>query len=392
MTAKQAAQHQSQIMRTTFCISFFCRPSKVNKSGEAPIECSIVINGERAFINLPMRAKPLEFHKKKKPQEISDYLDIERVKIKQLVNEMLEANIPINAGNLRDCLRNGCVKSYTVKNLFDDYMHILSKRVDADDLTMASYIKYDRIRKRFLSRVNPDAECTSITNAMIKSFVTELYIDYDDATAAGYGAKLKTIIKFGIDNGRITVNPFAGIKLTKGWKPIEMLSDTDFESIRTKELTIPRIEKVRDMFIFCCGSGLAYIDLKGLKKDDFQEINGHLCVVKNRHKTNNTFIAVLLPCALEIAKKYNYDFDGIVISNQRMNAYLTEIKDICNVTSVKSLHTHLGRHYYCNHLLNAGVRPETVAKAAGHSNYKTLLKHYASIEEATTVNEIANIL
>ena len=75
-----------------------------------------------------------------------------------------------------------------------------------------------------------------------------------------------------------------------------------------------------------------------------------------------------------------------------MNAYLTEIRDICKVKSVKSLHTHLGRHWYCNHLLNLGIRPETVAKAAGHSNYKTLMKHYARIEEVTTVKEISKLL
>ena len=379
-------------MRTTFSVSFYCRQSKTNKNGEAPIECSIVICGERTMFNLPMKAKPSEFNRKKQPQEISDYLDLEKVKVKKVVNEMIDGGVPVNASNLRECLRNGGVKSYTIKNLFDDYMHILSKRVDADDLTMASYSKYDRIRKRFLARVNPDAECTTITNAMVKSFVTELYVEYDDATAAGYATKLKSIIKFGIDNGRLTVNPFAGIKISKGWKPIEMLSDTDFESIRTKVITIPRIEKVRDMFMFCCGSGLAYIDLKELTKEDFQEVNGHMCVIKPRHKTNNTFISVLLPCALDVAKKYDYDFKGLVISNQRMNSYLTEIQDICKVTSVKSLHTHLGRHYYCNHLLNAGVRPETVAKAAGHSNYKTLLKHYASIQEITTVKEISSII
>ena len=375
-------------MRTTFCINFYCRRSKTNKSGEAPIECSVIINGDRVMFNLAMKADPTEFNRKKKPQEITDYLDLERVKVKKVVNDMLENDVPVNASNLRECLRNGGVKTYTIKNLFDDYMHILSKRVDADDLTMASYVKYDRIRKRFLERVNQDSECTTITNAMVKSFVTELYVEYDDATAAGYATKLKSIIKFGIDNGRLQINPFAGIKLSKGWKPIEMLSDADFEAIRTKEFDIPRIEKVRDMFVFACGSGLAWIDLKELTRDDFQEIDGNLCVIKQRHKTNNTFVAVLLPWAVEVAKKYDYDLGSMVISNQKMNAYLGEIKDICKVTSVKSLHTHLGRHFYCNRLLNNGVRPETVAKAAGHSNYKTLLKHYAEVQERTVVSEI----
>lgn len=379
-------------MRTTFSIQFYCRRSKTNKSGEAPIECSIVICGERTFFNLPMKADPVAFNKRKQPQEISDYLDIEKVKIKKVVNEMLDNDIPVNPTNLREYIRNGGVKTYTVRQLFDDYLHILSKRVDADDLSMVCYKKYAAISKRFLARVNPDAECSCITNAMVKSFVTELYVEYDDSTAAGMATKLKTFIKFGIDNGRFQVNPFAGIKITKGWKPIEMLSDSDFDKICQKTFNIDRIDKVKDMFVFACGSGMAYCDLKELKPEDFQEIDGNLCVIKQRHKTNNTFVAVLLPWAVEVARKYEYNLGRLVISNQKFNAYLGEIKDLCHVTSVRSLHTHLGRHYYCNHLLNAGVRPEVVAKAAGHSNYKTLMKHYARIEEVTTVKEITSLL
>jgi len=375
-------------MRTTFSIQFYCRQSKTNRSGEAPIECSININGSRVLFNLPMKASPSAFNRKRQPKEITDYLDIERLKLKKIVNELLEHDIPVTSTNVREYIRNGGVKSYTIKDLFDDYLHILSKRVDADDLTMASYTKYDRLRKMFLERVDGNGECGTITNAMVKSFVTELYAMYDSSTAAGYATKLKTIIKFGLDNNRMKVNPFQGIKITKGWKPIEMLSDEDFEKIRQKNFNIERIDKVKDMFLFCCGSGLAYIDLKELKPEDFQEIDGKLCIIKSRHKTNNTFVSVLLPCAVEVAEKYGYDLSRIVISNQKANAYLGEIKDICGVTSVNSLHTHLGRHYYCNHLLNIGVRPETVAKAAGHSNYKTLLKHYARIEEVTTVKEI----
>lgn len=388
---RKTGLHKSvTIMRTTFSISFFCRPSKANRHGEAPIECSIIICGERTMFNLPMKANPNEFNKRKQPQEIVDYLDLEKVKIKKVVNEMLESDIPVNPTNLREYIRNGGVKTYTVRQLFSDYLHILSKRVDADNLSMACYKKYDAISKRFLARVNPEAECTVITNALVKSFVTELYVEYDDSTAAGMATKLKTFIKFGIDNGRLQVNPFAGIKITKGWKPIEMLSDEDFDKVRTKAITIPRIEKVRDMFIFACGSGMAYCDLKELKPDDFQEVDGNLCVIKQRHKTRNTFVAVLLPWAVEVARKYEFDLSRIVISNQKANSYLGEIKDICGVTSVASLHTHLGRHYYCNHLLNKGIRPEVVAKAAGHSNYKTLLKHYARIEEVTTVKEITS--
>lgn len=373
--------------RTTFAVNYYCRKSKTNKQGLAPVECSIVMNGERVLFNLPMKFSPVDFARKRKPKELEDYLSITRSKLYDVINQMMEASIPVTAENIRKYMKTGGVQSYTVRNLFDDYLHILSKRVDVD-MTLAVYRKYELVKIRFFSKVNPDAECNTITNAVIKTFVTELYADYDDSTAAGYATRLKTFIKFGIDNGKLKINPFNGIKITKGWKPIEMLADDELERIKAKDFGVERINKVRDVFLFACGSGMAYIDIKELKPEDFQEVDGKLCVIKARHKTQNTFVSVLLPCAVDVAKKYNFDLGSVVISNQKMNSYLTEIKDICNITSVSSLHTHLGRHWYCNHLLNLGIRPETVAKAAGHSNFKTLLKHYARIEEVTTVKEI----
>ena len=374
-------------MRTTFSVCFYARKSKTNKQGLAPIECSVVMNGERVLFNLPMKCSPVDFAKKRKPKELEDYLSITRNKLYDVVNQMMEASIPVTAPNIRKYMQTGGVKSYTVRDLFTDYLKILSKRVDVD-MSLAVYRKYELVKNRFFSKVNPDAECNTITNAVIKTFVTELYADYDDSIAAGYATRLKTFIKFGIDNCKLKTNPFSGIKITKGWKPIEMLADDELERIKTKDFGVERINKVRDIFVFACGSGMAYIDIKELKPEDFQEVDGKLCVIKARHKTNNTFVAVLLPCAVEVARRYNFDLGSVVISNQKMNSYLGEIKDICKVKSVSSLHTHLGRHWYCNHLLNLGIRPETVAKAAGHSNFKTLLKHYARIEEVTTVKEI----
>lgn len=377
--------------RTTFAVNYYCRKSKTNKQGLAPVECSIVMNGERVMFNLPMKCNPCDFNRKRKPKELEDYLSITRSKLYGVVNQMMMSNIPVTSENIRKYMKTGGVQSYTIRNLFDDYMKILSKRVDVD-MTLPVYKRYENIKDKFLSAVNPDDEVTTITNAMIKEFVTDLYRDYDDSTAAGMATRLKTFIKYGMSMGRIKTDPWYGIKLTKGWKPIEMLSDSDFETIKTKDISIERLARVRDMFIFGCGSGLAWIDMKELRPEDFQEINGRLCIVKERHKTKNTFVSVLLPWAVDVARKYNFDIGGNIISNQKMNAYCTEIKDICGVTSVKSLHTHLGRHYYANKLLNLGLRPETVAKAVGHSNYKVLMKHYAEIQQTTVVNEISSKL
>ena len=377
-------------MRTTFSIQFYCRKSKAGKNGEAPIECSIIINGSRVMMNLPRKADPADFAKKRQPKDLADFLSVSRTKMYEIVNQLMDSGIPVTPENLRKYIRTGGVQAYKMKDLWKDFLALQSKRVDVD-MSITQYWKYDLAKRRCFEVIDPETECGAITNGMIKELVTHLYKKYDSSTAAGYCTRIKAAIRHGIDNGHIKNNPWSGIKITKGFKTIEMLSDTDFDKICQKTTGIDRIDKVKDMFVFCCGSGLAYIDLKNLTPDDFQTINGHLCIVKQRHKTNNTFVSVLLPCAIEIADKYNRDFRGVLPSNQRSNAYLKEVADICKVTSVKSLHTHLGRHFYLNKLLNSGVRPETVAKAAGHSNYKVLMKHYARVEEQTTVNEIAKI-
>lgn len=378
-------------MRTTTSYSFYCRRSKMDRKGLAPIELGITINGSRKFINLPFKCSPQEFNAKRRPQYIQDYLDTQRVTLATIVTQMSAESIPLTASTLREYIRTGGVKSYTIKDLFDDYFKLLSKKVDVS-ITFKVYEKYNIVRRLFSDFISFDKECTAITPAVIEEFYIDLKGKYQDSTSCGMMTKLKTIIRYGIDNGKIKINPFQNTKITRGSKPIEMLSDEDFERIRTKEIKIPRLEKIRDMFIFGCGSGLAYIDMKNITPQDFQTIDGQTCIVKERYKTHNTFVSVLLPCAIEVAKKYDFNISSIVPSNQKANSYCTEIQDICGVTSVKSLHTHLGRHYYCNHLLNAGVRPEVVAKASGHSNYKTLMKYYARVEDKTTVNEIAKVL
>lgn len=363
----------------------------MDRNGLSPIELGITINGSRKFINCAMRCSPIEFGYKRKPRHIQDYIDSQRVIITNIVTEMARQGIPLTTDTLRSYIRTGGVMSYTIRDLFDDYFKILRKRINVD-LTEKVFDKYKLVERVFSEHIDFSKELTSITPSVIQDFYATLKSKYQDSTSCGMMTKLHTVIKFAIDNGKLKINPFQSIKISRGDKPIEMLSDIDFESIRTKVFDCARIERVRDIFIFACGSGLAYADLKNLKPDDFKMVDGQMCIIKERCKTHNTFVSVLLPCAVEVAKKYNFELGNIVPSNQKLNAYCTEIKDICKVKSVSSLHSHLGRHWYCNHLLNAGVRPEVVAKAAGHKNYKTLLKYYARVEDSTTIKEIKAVL
>lgn len=145
------------------------------------------------------------------------------------------------------------------------------------------------------------------------------------------------------------------------------------------------MELVRDIFIFSCFTGLAYADVKKLTVQNIViGIDGHKWIKINRSKTDSRSNIPLLPTAIEIIKKYSFDLVASsrehllpILTNQKMNAYLKEIADLCEID--KNLTFHLARHTFATTvtLLN-GVPIESVSKMLGHKNLKTT-QHYAKI-------------
>lgn len=377
-------------MRTTTSFRFYCRNSKTDKQGQAPVELGITINGSRKFINLPFKCEPNEFNcvsHKRRPKYIQDYIDTQRIKVATIVTEMATHNIPLTADNLREYLRTGGVKSYTIRNLFDDYDRLIRKRVGVT-LTNCVYEKYKRVRRQFEKFINFDSECNAITPAVVQEFYADLKAKYQDSTSCGMMTRLKTIIKYGIDNGKITINPFQGTKINKGVKEIRTITLSQLEAIRNHQF-VPRVQKVADMFIFACGSGLSFADCIALEPKDFSIRDGKICVFKERQKTGIRFYSVLLPWAVDIYQKYWGDFSGLKMSNQKTNQFLKEVQAACGIDM--NLHFHLARHFYAMYLLNKKVPITSVQKAIGHSQL-TMTSHYAKALESTVIDDIGNII
>jgi site-specific recombinase XerD len=165
----------------------------------------------------------------------------------------------------------------------------------------------------------------------------------------------------------------------------EFLTEDGIQTIYTKKFRTPRLELVRDIFIFCCFTGLAYVDVKGLKPDHIGiGIDGQKRIFKNRQKTDNKSKIPLLPIPEELIKKYNdhpkcLNEDRIlpVLSNQKMNGYLKEIGDLCGIT--KEITFHMARHTFATSVtLSNGVPMESVSKMLGHKNILTT-QHYARV-------------
>lgn len=374
-------------MRTTSSIGFYCRQSKKDKKGYAPIEMSIDLNGDRKFINLPRKEKPEDFNKKRKSQDLQSYLDLMHQQINQIQTDLIRYGMPVTTENLREYLRTGGFKPYSISNLFEEFLKMYHKRIGLD-LTQGSYRKYELVAEQFLSQVNKDAEVATINCSTVQNFYIYLQGKYDTATSSSYIAKLKTIIQYGIDNDKLRINPFQNLKVKRAKKEIDFLTE---EEINKLDITLENqsLQRVLDCFKFQIYSGLAWVDMEKLTPEDIKEDNGSYYIYKNRVKTGVPYTAVLLPPAIEILKKYNYHLP--VISNQKMNTYLKQIMVLVGIDH--KLTTHLGRKTYGHIMLNKySQRMEVVAKLLGHSSAKTTAKYYCEVGKDTILKEVTEAI
>jgi integrase len=184
--------------------------------------------------------------------------------------------------------------------------------------------------------------------------------------------RLKSIILIAKSNGWIKVDPYAAYKLQFEKSEREYLTEPELEAIMKKKFSIKRLEVVRDIFIFSCFTGLAYVDVFNLREGNIRTtFDESLWIIGKRVKTGTTYRVPLLETPLKIIDKYKDTFpnDEIVpiISNQKMNSYLKEIAAVCGVN--KNLSFHLARHTFATTVtLSKGVSIESVSKMLGHTN------------------------
>jgi hypothetical protein len=168
--------------RSTANVSFYCRESKKNKDGLAPIEMVIILNTRRCFIQLPRKEYPSQFKaqlKGKKRTDLIEYLDGIRVRLNEIATSFLMEGQPLTADALKAYYKTGGYVVYTIENLFDDYMHILAKRV-GKDLNPKTYRKYEIARDKFYQIISPKEPVTAITKAVIMDYQASMnqYLDY----------------------------------------------------------------------------------------------------------------------------------------------------------------------------------------------------------------------
>ena len=370
-------------MRNTFDIAFYCRNSRMNKKGIAPIEMSVSLNGERAFVNLPMKAEPGKFAsqaKSTRSNAIRSYLAMVESKMNTLQVMMAASEQTLTLDLIREYVRGGFQFSYTLGELWTDYYDSLQKK----GTTARNERKYLLTIQCFYAHIlPPETQVADIKHRHIVDFESYLKQQYAVPTVASMHSKMKSILLYAINHDRLSSNPFKGIKINKRLKEVEFLTFDEIETIRQKQMPNDRLERVKDIFLFQCFTALSYCDMAALTPKDFQRNEmGQMYIRKNRVKTKIEFCTVLFEDAEAIAKKYDYRLP--VISNQRYNGYLKEIGALCGIE--KELHTHIGRHTAACYLLNKGLSIEVVARILGHINTR-MTRHYAKLLDESVFKE-----
>lgn len=364
-------------MRTTFGIKFYCRGSKANAEGYSPIEMGINVSGRRVFVNLPRKERAKDFDRGY--DDLSTYLSAIRVRVNEIITEITLNGVPLTADTIREYMRNGGRKSYTIKRMLDDALADMKTRA-----TPMTFLKYKQVAGMFLSVVDPQRETSTVTPADVNAYC-RLLGHYKESSKGAMITKLKTLVKYGMREGHINQDPFRNIRISKPTPVIVYLTEEELDLLRSKKIDNPRLSKIRDLGLFQSASGLSYIEMKELTKDDLKRAeNGLFCIHKRRHKTGTEFVAYVLSEGVEIFNKYNGDLG--VLTNQKYNSYLKELQDICGIG--KTLTSHVFRRTYATRLIRHGVRAEIAAKALGHSDIKMTLRHYAAISADTVTQEI----
>ncbi|WP_279051001.1 site-specific integrase [Alistipes indistinctus] len=347
-------------MKSTFRILFLAR-WELEKNGKVPLCARITIDGEKVKFSLKSEVSSSIWDPKsgrakgqtKEALQLNRYLDSIKGQMITHYHSLSEANEVVTASMVRDAFLGTNIKSNTLLAVFEEFNDRQEKLIGID-LAQSTFNKYDltyRRLKEFLKvkmRKNDTLLC-QVDRNFVMDFEAYLKIEYklDTNSSEKLMRIFKRITTMCFKNGQMPKDPFCDHKLKKVKKDRGYLTKSELESIIDFKPDNKRLEKVRDIFLFCCFTGYDYSTTAALTdKDLVADDDGALWIDTHRIKTKTAAKVKLLDIPLSIIKKYERKRDSIfllpVMSNAKYNLYLKEIASICGIE--KNVTSHLARH------------------------------------------------
>ena len=406
--------NESQI--NSFSILFWGQKTRKNKLGEIPIYMRITVDGKRAELSTNRFIEESSWNakaqrvkdRKKNAIQINGYLDMLRGKVLEIFNKLLASEEEISAKKIKAVLSGKSVKTQinhkTILEAFNYHNTKMEEQVKIGQVVKKTLERYNITKNKVRAFMKHQYKVKDMPLPELRlRFVTEFehYLltrgKLQINTAHKYIKNLKKIMNMAVGLDWIPSNPFNNFRCSYVAPKREVLTQDELHMLRSKNISIPRIDQVRDVFVFCCYTGFAYSDIYKFDYNSISKgIDGEYWLSTERQKTGVKESVPLLPVALDIIKKYRDNEYCIVEnkllpvnSNQCYNAYLKELADICGIE--KKITSHIARHTFATTVTLAnGVPIETVSKMLGHSSIRTT-QVYAKVIEQKVSEDMQNL-
>jgi len=388
-------------MITTFSLNFSIKKTKVLADGTAPIYIRLTIEKERIEFTTRRYIFPNRWNAKAQKMIGSNedakafnlYLKALEQQVYEAHRQLVSNQLPVSVHILKDKVFGDekAPEIITIIPVFEEHNRKMRALVGKEyaEGTMKRYETSLKHTSAFIKwkYKTTDFEVKKIDYNFVSNY--DFYLRSErkccNNSAVKYLKNFKKVIKICLGNGWLEKDPFLNYKIRITEVIPEYLTKNELKKIAEKHFENERINQVKDVFLFSCYTGLAYVDVQKLRRDEIViGVDGQKWVFTNRQKTDSSSRIPLLPRALEILKKYENHPKCLnekkllpVLCNQKMNAYLREVADLCGIN--KSFTYHTARHTFATTVtLSNGVPIETVSKMLGHKNLKTT-QHYAKI-------------
>lgn len=376
--------------RSTFKVLFYLKRQN-EKNGKVPVMGRITVNGTIAQFSCKLNIRPALWDTEAN-KAAGKSIEARHI------NEKLE-NIKTNIGKQYQliCDRDSYVTADKVKNAwlgfgdgyqllmqtFDEYLKDFKEKRVGKDRKASSLVTYARQRKRLAAFLEYEYGLTDIPFKELKREFIEKYVVYLSTvrglmpgTLPGAIKKLRLMTYTAFKNGWISTDPFSGFRVAPRYRDRRFLSETELQAVIDVELPNYKTAIVRDIFVFCCFTGMAYADVKKLTHADIHtDEKGEMWIIDNRAKTGTQFRVKLLPVARQLVEKYSRLtlLNGAVFpvkDGESMNMSLHHVAKHAGLSFNPTMH--VARHTFATTVtLSQGVPLETVSKMLGHKHITT---------------------
>jgi site-specific recombinase XerD len=393
----------------TFGIQFVIRLPKQQKNDQATVFARISVNGRRCEISLKKKVNPQNWDDakgkargtKEEIRKLNEHIERVRTIIADGYHELVQQKKVITVDAVKSLFLGADDSEITLIKLGE--YHNTEMKDKLADGTMKNYYTTQKYIAKFLKEKyhRNDISLAELNYKFILDFETYLSkhqpIDHQKPLHMKHIERLCKMVNMAVTMDWLAKDPFA--KYRQHFDKVERfyLTKEELSAIENKKFSIERLQTVKDLFLFSCYTGLAYIDTMNLTAGNIiKGIDGNDWLITSRQKTDTDVRVPLLPQAEELIKKYkdhpkaaNHGTLFPVISNQKTNAYLKEIADLCNIN--KAITFHIARHTFATTItLSNGVPIESVSKMLGHTTIRST-QVYAKVVEQKLSEDMQNL-